>query len=202
MLKTIFSSRTQILYCVVIISLVVCNILIIKQNLDLRTEIKTLAREQRIQVGEDLSALKAVDLENNSVAISTLNDTKTVIMLSSTTCPYCKEQNTYWIDSLKQLDPNRYQMIALFNIKEEKGQVVEYLKDHGYSSEMLPLKILFLSDENLQKYKLRGIPTTVVLNGNGKVEKVWLGLWDRNKISEANSFFGIFVAEKQKTKSS
>jgi peroxiredoxin len=181
---------------ILIFILLVCNGFLIRQNWQLRSDIEQLSREQRVQVGENFSDFVALDSENRPVPINSEAKIKKVIFLFSTSCPYCKKQNAYWIDCLKQIDRSKYKVIALFNEREERQKVAEYLDKHGYSEADSPLKLLFSPDDTLQKYKLRSTPITLVLDENSVVEKVWLGLWDQPKITEANAFFKVSIQHK------
>lgn len=69
------------------------------------------------------------------------------------------------------------------------ASAVGYLNNYGYEEVGRPVRVLFSPDEELQKYKLSATPTTLVLNENGVVEKVWPGLWDRSMIAEVNDYF-------------
>lgn len=176
--------------------LIICNGFLIRQNWQLRADVEKLSLEQRVQVGENFGDFKAVDPENKPVTINSEAGIKKVILVSSTSCPYCKKQNAYWIECLKQLDPAKYEAVVLFNEREERQAVDNYLTRYGYFAGELSLKVLFSADDMLQKYKLRSTPMTLVIDENGAVEKVWLGLWDRPKIAEANSFFHISITGK------
>jgi thiol-disulfide isomerase/thioredoxin len=173
------------------IALVVCNIFLIVQNLKLRSQIETLSSNPKIQTGENFSEFNAVDIEDNAVIFSSAK-LKKVILFTSTTCPYCKKQNPYWTQLLNQIDSQKYEIVELFNAAEERQVVSDYLKSIGHSADP-KLKVVFSNSEDLQKYKLNVTPTTLVLNENGTVEKVWSGLWDKSKTDDVNSFFNSTI---------
>jgi peroxiredoxin len=166
---------------ILVFILIVVNVFLIRQNWQLRSDVDNLVREQRVQVGESFNDFSALDFQDRPVAISSEARIKKVIFFSSTSCPYCKKQNAYWLDCLKQLDPGKYEIIAVFNEREERQTVADHLNKYGFTEGGSSLKLLFSPDDTLQKYKLRSTPITLVLDENGTVEKVWQGLWDRPK---------------------
>ena len=87
-------------------------------------------------------------------------------------------------------------MLELFRDREDKSKVASYLNANGYELENSSVKFLFLADEFLQENKLNSTPTTLLVNENGIVEKVWFGLWDKTIISEVNSSLGVSVQYK------
>ncbi len=197
MLENLNISKTTLLIWLIPCALLVCNFLLIRQNLQLRSDIAGLIAEQKIQAGEVFSEVKGVDLVNNPVSVSfNENKTKKVIFFSSTSCPFCKKQNPYWNEFIKQADPQKYEVLGIFNSREDKNNVAEYLKNNGFTDEKLSFKVLLLGDDLLQKNKLQSTPITVVVGENGVVEKAWFGLWDKTIISEVNTSLGLSIQPK------
>jgi len=194
--KIKISTQTFFLW-LILLALIVCNFLLIRQNLQLKADIKDLIAEQKIQVGAKFSEFKGVNLENNQIAFTyNQNKLKKIILYSSANCPFCKQQNPYWTEVIKQIDNQKYEVLELFRDREDKSKVASYLNANGYELENSSVKFLFLADEFLQENKLNSTPTTLLVNENGIVEKVWFGLWDKTIISEVNSSLGVSVQYK------
>lgn len=187
----------SVLSWVIIIILVLSSILLIRQNLQLRTTVEKLVAEQKIQIGEKFTAFNAVDLEDRPIEVN-FNESKakTILLFSSTTCPFCKKQNPYWNDVIKQIDYRKYQILEVFHEKEDKGKVIEYLKNNSLENEKSSLRILFLADEFLRKNKLNSTPITLIIGENGIVERAWFGLWSKSTITEVNSSLEISIQPK------
>jgi thiol-disulfide isomerase/thioredoxin len=173
------------------IALVVCNVLLVTQNLELKNKIEILTEAPKIKIGEQFGELKATDAENNFVTLTSEN-AKKVILFTSTSCPYCKKQNPYWMQLVNQLDLQKYEIVEMFNDSEERQTVSDYLKSIGHFDNS-KVKILFSNSENLKKFKLNLTPTTLVLDKEGNVEKIWSGLWDKSKADDANSYFNTTI---------
>jgi peroxiredoxin len=173
------------------IILVVCNIFLVVQNLQLRDKIEILSSNPKVEIGEQFSKFNAIDIENHGVNFSSAK-IKKIVLFTSTTCPYCKKQNPYWTQMLNQVDSQKYEVLEIFNSAENRQKVSEYLRMIGHSDNP-KLKVVFSNNEDLQKHKLSLTPTTVVLNENGLVEKVWSGLWDKSKIEDVNSYFNSTI---------
>jgi peroxiredoxin len=172
-----------------IVGLVVCNIILIKQNLHLREVVEKQEIEKRVQIGQSFDEFKAVDNINNSVNLLSAKPTKKVILFSSTSCPFCKKQNPYWTQLASQINSEKYEIFMLFNDREECPKVEEYLRSNGYTSIDNSIKPLYSSGETLQKYRLNGNPATLIIDENGVVEKSWSGLWDKPTIKEVENYF-------------
>ncbi len=183
----------SIISWITVIGLIVCNILLIKQNLQLRETVEKQESEKRVNVGAEFSEFKAVDNNNNPVSLVSGKPSKKIIFFSSTSCPFCKKQNPYWTQLASQVKSGQYEIFALFNDREEHPKVEEYLKTYGFADINISVKPLYSNGEILQKYRLNGTPATLIINENGIVEKAWSGLWDKTTISEVENYFHITV---------
>jgi peroxiredoxin len=175
---------------ILIVVLIACNGLLIRQNRQLRTVVDNLSRDQSVQVGENFGNFRSVDLTNKSITLYSEGRTRKLILFFNTQCPFCKKQNSHWTELLRQLHSQAFEVVALFNSREDPRVASDYLKNYGYEDVGLPLRVLFSEDDVLREYKLGATPLTLVVNENGIVEKVWPGLWSRVMIAEVNSYFG------------
>lgn len=188
-----FKKEMSVLNWLVISGLVVCNVLLIKQNVELRETVEQHEREKRVQVGDIFNDFKAANKNNEPVDFVSDQTKKKLLLFSSTTCPFCEKQTPYWKQFLKQTDINNYKIYFLFNNREDISKVNEYLETNGFMSDGNSVTPLFSDNETLRKYKLNGTPTTLIINGAGIVEKSWSGLWDRATISEVEDYFHIAI---------
>ena len=197
MQKTFRFSFTAGFIWILLFLLTLCNGFLIWQNQNLKNEVQRLSAESKVQVGEDFSGFKAVDIDNKPVTLEAASKTKKIIFLFSTTCPFCKKQNSYWTELLKTFDASKYEVFAVFNRKEELKTVDEYFDTFGYKNAGTSIKVLFSEDETLEKYKLKSTPTTLVIDESDRVEKAWVGLWSPGVLAEANSFFNTSILKKE-----
>ena len=174
--------------------LLVCNLLLIWQNLGLRAANTSLISDQKVKKGEKIEPFQAVDIDNNIVRLDNYENTsKRLILYSSITCPYCKRQNPVWHEFIRQIDDQGYEILQIFRDSEDKNKVSDYLKNAGLSVEEIASssKVIFLNDEYLQKNKLNGTPLTLLVDERGEIEKVWIGLWNNSTIADVNKTFEI-----------
>ena len=176
--------------------LTLCNAFLLWQNHNLKNEIARLTEDSKVQIGEDFKNFSAVDIDSNPTSWNVAQKPKKIVLFFSTTCPYCKKQNSYWTDLIKSVDNSKYEVFAVFNRREEIEAAKEYLESFGYHDLVLSVKVVFSEGENLEKYKLKSTPTTLVLDENDRVEKAWIGLWSPNILAEANSFFNTSIPKK------
>lgn len=199
MLKKLTTWLASNLSWLLIALLIFCNILLFRQNLQLKASVEDFTAKQKIQTGEKIEPFNASDIKNNSVQYNFDNGiSKKIIFFSSTTCPFCKKQNPLWNEVVKQANNKKYEILEFFRDVEDKDKVFNYLKNNGVvkdDSDLSP-KILFLKDEFLQKNKLNSTPITLIINENGVVEKTWFGLWNKAQIAEINDALDISIQPK------
>lgn len=179
--------------------LLIGNLLLIAQNLQLRNTINDLNFQQRIGEGEKLGPIDGLDLNNSSLTLSFEGDhRKKIILFSSTSCPFCKKQNPFWSEFLRQVDAVNYEVIHIFRESEDKQNVAEYLKNNGLMPITLDPKVIFVKDEYLNKIKFNGTPLTIVVDEKGFVDHVWNGLWNKSSIKDMQSVFNIAISTNPK----
>lgn len=173
------------------IALLLCNFLLIRQNLQLRALAQKLEAEQRIQIGDKLGPFKGADLDGRAVDVRfDGNGLKKVVLFSSVSCPFCKKQNPMWNRLIGKIDRRKYEVMEIFRDSESGSQVAAYLKANGFSNED-SAKVFLIRDEFLREEKLNATPVTLLIGENGVVEKAWFGLWNRSTADEVNSFFDV-----------
>jgi peroxiredoxin len=187
-----FPSLATLSWAIVIV-LTLCNVLLIRQNYQLRAAVQDLESEQRVQVGDKLGPFRGADLEGKPVDIR-FNEAgvRKVIMFSSTSCPFCQKQNPSWNQLIEQVDRRKYEVLELFREREAKSQVADYLKANGLSNEGTA-RVLFVGDDFLKAKKLNSTPVTLIVGENGIVERAWFGLWNNSAIAEVNSSLDISI---------
>jgi glutaredoxin len=191
MLKRFLSLAT--LSWAVVIVLTLCNVLLIRQNYQLRALVQGLESEQRIQVGDKLGPFWGSDLEGKPVDVRFDEaGVRKVIMFSSTTCPFCKKQNPNWNQLMEQIDRRKYEVVELFREREAGSRVADYLKANSLSNEGTS-RVLLVGDDFLKEKKLNSTPVTLIVGKNGVVEKAWFGLWNNSAIAEVNSSLDISI---------
>jgi len=193
MLKNLKTPSLSTLSWIVTLVLVACNLLLIRQNSQLRGLVQDLEAEQRIQVGDKLSSFKGSDLEGKPTEVRFAeNNLKKIVLFSSISCPFCKKQNPNWNQLIQQIDRRKYEVVELFRDREAHDQVAAYLKANGFGNED-SAKVFLIADSLLQGKKLNSTPITLIVGENGVVERAWFGLWDKSAIADVNSSLDISI---------
>jgi peroxiredoxin len=176
-----------------VILLTLCNVLLIRQNYQLRALVQDLEAEQRVQVGDKLGPFKGTDLEGKPVDVR-FDETgvRKVIMFSSTSCSFCKKQNPNWNQLMEQIDRRKYEVVELFREREAGNRVAAYLKANSLSNKDAA-RVLLVGDDFLKEKKLNSTPVTLIVGENGVVERAWFGLWNNSAIAEVNSSLDISI---------
>lgn len=175
------------------VALVLCNALLIRQNLQLRALTRKLEAEQRVQVGDKFGLLTGAGLDGKAAEVRfDEHGRKKVFLFSSTSCPFCKQQNPMWNQLIEKIDQGKYEVVEIFRDRESVSRVAAYLKANGFSDEA-SAKIFLMGDEPLREVKLNSTPITLVVGANGAVEKAWYGLWNSSMTAEVNSFLDVSI---------
>src|SRR5215212_3336854 len=173
-----------------ILILCVVNLLLIKQNLDLRKQLAAGGRAidlttNFLQPGDVVTSVTASDLDGRPYQLEYKKDGRQRLLLFfSPNCPYCQQQSPLWRDLLNKVDGNRFTVIGVVSDREDKQLVSAHADGAGYFKTKTPLPLLFFDSESLGSYKLTATPTTLLINENGRVEHAWVGRWDETKTME------------------
>jgi len=116
-------------------------------------------------------------LYGKEIKLSGLQGKKVFLNFWATWCGPCRSE----MPDIEKLNENHENIeILAINIREEKGQVLEFVMKNGYT---FPIAL----DRNgkiANKYQARGIPTTYILDENGIVMEKHTGVLDYSKMKE------------------
>jgi peroxiredoxin len=187
------SRRTSWLTAGLILALSLVNLLLIKQNFDLRKQLtergkKTDATANSLKDGEVVAPIVGTDLNGRPYELAYKGDGRRHLLLFfSPNCPYCVQQAPLWRDVLNKIDNNRFSVVGVVRDAEDNRAVSAHAEESGYFRTKTPLPVVFFSDESLARYKLMATPTTILIGDNGRIEHAWVGKWDETKANEVSS---------------
>lgn len=173
-----------------IVILCTVNVLLIKQNLDLRRQLASGGRTLDVttnflQPGDVVTAVTATDLDGRPYQLDYKKDGRQRLLLFfSPDCPYCQQQSPLWRDLLDNIDSNRFSVVGVVSDREDKQLVSAHADAAGYFKTKTPLPLVLFDSESLGSYKLSATPTTLLINDDGKVEHAWIGKWDSSSAKE------------------
>jgi thiol-disulfide isomerase/thioredoxin len=145
---------------------------------------KAQAQWQPIQ---QLGLTQTPELQLNSLSGSAVNlksyQGKVIIVnFWASWCEPCREEFVELSYLQEKFGPKGLKVIAV-NLAEMKPRIVQFLKGNGFSENSLEI----LLDRNSIAYKTwkaRGLPTSFLINKQGKVESVWIGAIDNADSAE------------------
>jgi peroxiredoxin len=173
-----------------ILVLCVVNLLLIKQNLDLRKQLAAGGRTidlttNFLQPGDVVAPVTATDLAGRPYQLDYKKDGRQRLLLFfSPNCPYCRQQSPLWRDLLDKVDNNRFTVIGVVSDREDKHLVSAHADAAGYFKTKTPLPLVFFDSESLGSYKLSATPATLLINEDGTVAHAWVGKWDETSAME------------------
>jgi peroxiredoxin len=181
--KYIKMKRTRsTLWWLLLAAVVGLNLLLLKQNRDLKIAIAKSPRETVVKPGQVLPALHGKTIDGESLTVSYGNDTrKTVLLVFAPGCDYCTQNMPNWSRIIRSLDPSTYRVVAL-SVRSDGSR--QYVETHKLNA--IPA-ITELDPKDRVSYELNVTPETILIASDGKVEAVWAGLFseeDRKQIKE------------------
>lgn len=173
-----------------ILILGIVNVLLIKQNLDLRHQLAAGGRTldlttNVLKPGDVVEPVTAIDLDGKPYQLNYKKDGRhRLLLFFSPNCPYCEQQSTLWRDLLNNVDKDRFNVVGVVSDREDPQSVAAHAEGAGYFKTKTPLPVIFFDNESLGSYKLIATPTTLLIDEDGKVEHAWVGKWDESSITE------------------
>jgi peroxiredoxin len=112
-----------------------------------------------------------LDVDGKEINVDYKNDPrKAVLLVFSPRCKFCTKNMPNWREIIKRLDQNSHRLIAVSLVSEG---VREYVAQQGLSD--VPV-IAEMAPVSKQSYHMTATPQTVLIDSQGRVEKVWSGV--------------------------
>jgi len=170
-----------VLVFVVIFILSIDVVFLTIQNKKLKSTIQTYIGNSvnPLKSGDQVKPLKVISMNGDTINFTyTETDKKYILFVLSTTCPHCEKNLIYWQNIIDSIDNNKLNIfgISLNNYDETLHYIME--KKLGFYT-------FTIADTNfIKEYKIAGVPETILLNGKGVVENVWIGELNNEKTME------------------
>jgi len=168
-LSTFEFSRTTVLVSVfLLLGLLALNAALIVQNRNLNSSIQK--GEAALVEGQSMPAIAGIDLEGREQIFDWGNDNrKTLLMNFSPRCGYCRANMPNWTAILQGIDKSAYRVVVVSSISDGAKEYIE-----KYKIKDVPV-IVEPEPKVLINYLMHITPQTILLNPDGKIEKVWVG---------------------------
>lgn len=167
--------------------LLTANLGLLYQNIVLRSQL-TQKLPKSLKIDDKVEEFSGTKLNGENIVISYKNSkTKRVFFYFAPACEFCKEQFPIWNDLRQNLTTQNYNFYGLVSNQEEVLNIKNYLQKMNSSL----LSTVQITPTIEKDYKLSFTPTTIVINDDGVVEKIWIGKWDAKVKKEAYSYFNL-----------
>jgi len=158
-------------------------VLLTLQNRELKLMLKAMtpiAQVEPLKPGEKASPIAVQTLDGKIDELSYSNPAKKYLLfVLSTTCPHCEKTLTNWKRITERNAAGNCDIIgvSLHNLIETRKYLAT--KDVGFYT------VSAASDTGFsRKYRIIGVPETILIKGGGSVEKVWVGELTEDQTNE------------------
>jgi len=178
------SSNKKTLYVVgsiALLLLLVINVILVIQNRDLKQRLEEFAAQRTpniLKVGDEVpsAVITMLDGQRKELSYSDSNK-KYLLFLFNTTCGSCERNLPTWESIAASKQNGTYDILALSIFDEEKTRAF-------VSEKKMNLPVGLADTSFVKSYKIIGVPHTVVIDGNGTVQKIWSGTLKPENIQE------------------
>lgn len=163
------SRRTAGIFLLAACLLVFLNLLLLRQNHRLKSELTRLSPPE-ISVGAVLPPMRGTNLKGEEVTVNYKQDNrKTLLIVFAPDCPVCNESGSSWKKLIEAIDKDKFRVVAVSLVPEGTA---DYVNRHDLSTVSVLARI---RPEDRAAYKLAQVPQLLLIEQGGKVEKVWTG---------------------------
>lgn len=174
-----------------VIILAVSNVLLLRQNLQLRNLLKKFEPD-RLKAGDKLESFSALGLHGENIAIDFASDgPRRVLLFLSSDCPYCREQFPYWKRIIDMASVKGFEVVAVAMNSEDRSRLAAYLNSMGCPTGSKTFSVALIPEEVRQRYKFSITPTTLLVSSDGKAEAVWNGVLKPSEVEAASALLGL-----------
>lgn len=174
-----------------VVILAVSNVLLLRQNLQLRNLLKKFEPD-RLKAGDKLESFSAFGLQGEDITIDFASDApRRVLLFLSPDCTYCREQFGYWRRIIDMAPVKGFQVVAVAVNSEDRSKLAAYLNSMGCPTDSKTFSVALIPEEVRRKYKFSITPTTLVISSDGKADAVWSGVLKPPDVEAASAILGL-----------
>jgi peroxiredoxin len=170
---------------VIVIGIFVQNLMLLRQNQQLRDRFDQGANRE-INPGEKFSGISGVDLQKEYLEVDFSSSKKGTLLISfSAGCGACHANVKNWINLSTHLNLQDWRIIWVS--RDPLGMTKEFCSKEGVRGQVL-------SEVSINNYNLLAlgtVPKTMVVDREGKVEKIWAGRLNEKAWSEIYEYFSL-----------
>ena len=132
-----------------------------------------------LEPGERIGEIAITTLEGGEGKLSfAAANNRFLLFVLSTTCPHCIANLPKWAEISRRVAPSGMSVVGLS--MEGRAETSDFVKENGVS-----FYTVTTSDSAfLERYRIPGVPATLLLSTGGIVQGVWMGELDEGQVSE------------------
>jgi peroxiredoxin len=162
--------------CIVLLA---ANIALIHQNSQLKAQLSLPPPALEVAAGAQMPNLQGFDPDGKPVEVDYGKDPRKVLVLVfSPTCPFCEQNWPKWEHVISSLDRSVVRPVGVDVTSTAKEP---FLSQHQLTG--LPV-IEKVDPKVMLNYRFQLTPQTILLDPNGKVEKVWTGVMTDSSVAD------------------
>lgn len=172
---------------VLMIGLLVEVVLLTNENRELKRSLRLNSESpaDALKPGDKLAPIKVRTMDGQDSEFNYSDSSKKfLIFVLSTNCPHCEKNLVAWNSLSQQLSPDS---VTIFGVSlDGLSETQEYIavKDVRFYTASV-------ADTSFgRKYKVSGIPETILVDGKGFLERVWIGELNANELLEIRRSVG------------
>jgi peroxiredoxin len=167
------------------VALLAANIALIRQNSQLKSQLSLPPPALEAAPGAQMPDLRGFDPTGKPVEVLYGKDTRKVLVLVfSPTCAFCDQNWPRWQQIISSLDHSAVRPVA---VDVTSTASTEFVSQHHLTE--LPV-LLRVDPRAIVNYRLQLTPQTILVDHDGKVEKVWTGVLNDSSLAELKQRLG------------
>ncbi len=161
------------------VALSACCVVLLAANIALIPQLSLPPPVMEAAAGAQVPDLRGVDLEGKPVEVLYGKDSRKVLVLVfSPTCPFCDQNWPKWQQVISSLDRSAVRPVL---VDVTSTTTAGFVSQHQLSG--LPV-ILKADPRATVDYRMHLTPQTILVDPNGKVEKVWTGVLNDSSLAD------------------
>lgn len=172
-LRSLRSKWFELTAVAIIVFLSVDLIFLISKNRqyeELLTQAGILRSGEVLSSGERLENIEIVTLDEYSATLSFSGENRRYLLfILSTTCPHCVANLPRWDSINRALRPTELYIVGLSLHKPQ--ETADFVSENSVSFYTVTVR----DSAFLERYRIPGIPATLLVSEGGIVENVWIG---------------------------
>ena len=165
------------------------NVALLRQNRTLRNQLAVPPPASEVPLGTQVPDLAGFDVSGRHISVAYgQNQPKVLLFVFSPSCQFCAQNWPKWWQLFPSIDRSNVRPVG---VDVSSTATPDYINEHRLNE--MPV-LTQLDPKDTVGYHLRLTPQTILVDGNGRVEKVWSGVLDDNNVAEIERMAGKSMA--------